>query len=80
MAITEERCEAELKALESGNEPGVSTIGKGIFGQVVAGLRGSGFSPIAIWSIVKLILELIEEYGPEVAKIIERIKEIFDKK
>jgi hypothetical protein len=78
MAITEERCEAELQALESGNEPGIKAAG--IFGQVVAGLRGSGFSPIAIWSIVKLILELIEEYGPEVQKIIDRIKEIFGKK
>jgi hypothetical protein len=75
--VTEEKAIAEVQAISDGE--GVGAKGFGIFGQVVAGLRGEGFSPIAIWSMVKLILELIEEYGPVVEKIIERIKEIFKK-
>ncbi len=75
--ITEQRAEAEVQAMIDGELPGVKAFG--IFGQVVAGLKVQGMGPIAIWSLVKLILELIEEYGPEVKKIIDRIKEIIGK-
>ncbi len=49
------------------------------FSEVRSGLKAQGFSPMAIISIIGLIMNLISEHGSDVQAIIDKIKAMFGK-
>lgn len=61
---------------------GAAAVGGGVVRQVLRGLAGDGFKFTGIGElvlIVSMIAELVQELGPKVAEIIDRIKAAFGK-
>lgn len=53
--------------------------GKALRG-VMSQLRAGGMSVVEILRLIPLIVDLIQQYGPMVAEVVQKVKDLFDKK